>query len=241
MNRKTAVVTGGSRGIGKATAELLATKGYNVVFTYLSGEERAKDILKKITDKGGEASIFRYDAVKDADSLAEFAVKRYGKIDLLVANAGISLQKIATETTDEEWNRVIECDLSGVFYINRSVLKNMIERKSGSIVNVSSVYGISGGSAETAYSAAKAGVIGFTKALAKEVACSGISVNCVAPGAIDTEMNKNLNREEIENLCSEIPFGRLGKAEEVAETILFLAESSYITGQVISPNGGLII
>jgi 3-oxoacyl-[acyl-carrier protein] reductase len=241
MNRKTAIVTGGSSGIGKATAELLATKGYNVVFTYLSGENRANDILKRILDKGGEACIFRYDAVRDAESLAEFTIKRYGKIDLLVANAGISLQKIVTETTDEEWNRVIECDLSGVFYINRSVLRYMIERKSGSIVNVSSVYGISGGSVETAYSAAKAGVIGFTKALAREVACSGISVNCVAPGAVDTEMNKHLNKEEIESLCSEIPFGRLGKAEEVAETILFLAESSYITGQVISPNGGLII
>lgn len=241
MNRKTAIVTGGSSGIGKATAELLATKGYNVVFTFLSGEERAKNILKKITENGGEASMFRYDAAKDADNLSEFAVKRYGKIDLLVANAGISLQKTATETTNEEWNRVIECNLSGVFYVNRSVLRYMIERKNGSIVNVSSVYGISGGSAETAYSAAKAGVIGFTKALAKEVACSGISVNCVAPGAIDTDMNKNLNREELESLCREIPFGRLGKAEEVAQTILFLAENNYITGQVISPNGGLVI
>lgn len=243
MNQKTAIVTGGGRGIGAATAKLLAKSGFNVVLTYHKRSDTANEVVKSIVDGGGEASVFHYDAaMRDrAEKLAGFAVEQYGKIDLLVNNAGISHRELMTYTTDEDWENIIDVNLSGVFYLSRSVVPFMLKAGRGCIVNVSSIYGISGGAMETAYSAAKAGVIGFSKALAKELAPSGITVNCVAPGAIETEMNAHLSETDRKLLEEEIPLGRLGEPEEIADTILFLANNRYMTGQVISPNGGIEI
>jgi len=240
MNRKTAIVTGGSRGIGEAAAKLLAQNGCNVVLTYHENLRRAEGVAAAIIDGGGEAAVFRYDAKSssDAEELSAFALKRYGKIDVLVNNAGSSLRALITETSDEDLRRVLDANLSGMFFLSRAVARDMIRRKQGAIVNISSIFGINGAALETAYSAAKAGVIGFTKALAKELAPSGISVNCVAPGAIDTEMLEFLNDNEREELCASIPMGRFGTPAEVAEAIVFLASSSYITGQILSPDGG---
>ncbi len=244
MNQKTAIITGGSRGIGAATAKLLSRNGYNVVLTYFQNQDLGEAVAESIRKEGGEAAAVKYrsGSPADAENLVTFAKKEYGRIDLIVNNAGTSYKELMTYTPDADWLRVIDENLNGVFYLCRAAVREMLKAdRGGSIVNVSSIYGIAGGAAETAYSAAKAGVIGFTKALAKELAMSGISVNCVAPGAVDTEMNAYLSDTERAALMEEIPFGRFGTAEEIAETILFLAKSSYLTGQVISPNGGALI
>jgi len=240
MNRKTAIVTGGSSGIGKATAKLMAGVGYNVILTYNSNRQLAETVVKKILDEEGEAAAFCYDAISssDADMLTAFAMERYGKIDVLINNAGASHRALVTQTTDEDWKRALDINLSGMFYLSRAAARDMIKRKQGAIVNISSICGVSGAAMETAYSAAKAGVIGFTKALAKELAPSSVSVNCLAPGAVETKMLGFLSPREREELCSMIPMGRFGTPDEVARAVLFLAESSYITGQILGVDGG---
>lgn len=241
MNRATAVITGGGRGIGKAASRLFGMSGYNVVLTYINDKASAESTVEDIIKSGGEGVCFKYDAVssKNANELIAFTSKRYGKIDALICNSGISFRELATETTDEDWDRVISTNLTGTFYLCRAAAKEMLKRKEGHIVNVASVYGITGAALETAYSASKAGIIGFTKALAKELALSGISVNCVAPGVIDTGMNRYLSDEEKNELREKIPQGRFGTAEEVAKSILYFAGCGYITGQILCPDGGI--
>ena len=243
MADKTVIVTGGSRGIGAATAKIFAQNDYRVVLTYLEDASGAKNIAESIRKEYQEASVFQYDASSPeaAKALVSFTIDRYKQIDVLVNNAGISLSGLVSHTSDEEWNRLLDVNLTGVFYLTREVSKYMIAHKRGSIVNVSSVYGISGAANESAYSAAKAGIIGFSKAVAKELATSNITVNCVAPGVIDTKMNEWLTMEERKELCNEIPIGRFGTPFEVAEAIYFLANHSYITGQVLSIDGGYMI
>lgn len=232
---KRVLITGASRGIGAACARVFAKSGYDVIINYNYSEEEALRLAEEIG-----AETIRAD-VSDSAQVADM-FKAAGEVDVLVNNAGISGFYMLDAMSDDEWNRMIGVNLSGVFYCTRAVLPQMLRRKSGAIVNVSSMWGICGASCETAYSASKAGVIGLTKALAKEVGPSGIRVNCVAPGAIDTEMNKKLGEEAIKELCEETPLGRLGRPEEVAAAILFLADDEgFITGQVLSPNGGLII
>ncbi len=232
---KRVLITGASRGIGAACARVFAKSGYGVIINYNYSEEEALRLAEEIG-----AETIRAD-VSDSAQVADM-FKAAGKVDVLVNNAGISGFYMLDAMSDDEWNRMIGVNLSGVFYCTRAVLPQMLRRKSGAIVNVSSMWGICGASCEAAYSASKAGVIGLTKALAKEVGPSGIRVNCVAPGAIDTEMNKKLGEEAIKELCEETPLGRLGSPEEVAAAILFLADDEgFITGQVLSPNGGLII
>ena len=177
------------------------------------------------------------------NAATEAILADFGHIDLLVNNAGIATSGLLTETTDIEWERIIDTDLSGVFRCCRAVLPGMIRRQSGCIVNISSIWGMTGAACEAAYSAAKAGVIGLTRALAKEVGPSGIRVNCVAPGVIDTEMNAHLSPVEMAALTGETPLGRIGRPEEVAAAVCFLAGTGgeFLTGQVISPNGGLVI
>ncbi len=231
---KTAVVTGASRGIGQKTAFLLAENGWQVV----GGECRHSG-----TPQSG-ISYVQADLSKpqEAARFIQDATRILGHIDLLVNCAGISESRLFTDITDEEWDRMIATNLSSVFYTCRAALPGMIHRKTGKIINIASMWGETGASCEVHYSAAKAGVIGLTKALAKEVAPSGILVNALSPGAVDTDMMRVYSKEDIAALCDEIPLGRMGTAEEIARWILFLAESnSYATGQVFSINGGILI
>lgn len=242
---KTVVITGASRGIGRECARLFAQKGYNVVINYNNSEDRARELCDELISQGFSAAMVKADVSVSAQAkkLIDKAVELFGSIDVLVNNAGIGEQRLITDVTDEIWERMIGVNLNAVFYCTRQALKHMINKKSGKIINISSIWGICGASCEVHYSAAKAGVIGFTKALAKEVGLSGITVNCVAPGVIETEMNKALSKDDLEALCDETPVGRLGTPKDIASTVLFLAEDtgSFITGQVISPNGGFVI
>ena len=232
---KRVLITGASRGIGAACARLFAKSGSDVIINYNNSKEEALRLAREIG-----AETIRADVSSSAQ--VDDMFKAAGEVNILVNNAGISGFYMLDAMSDDEWNKMIGVNLNGVFYCTRAVLPQMLRRKSGAIVNVSSMWGICGSSCEAAYSASKAGVIGLTKALAKEVGPSGIRVNCVAPGAIDTDMNKKLGGDAIKELCEETPLGRLGSPEEVARAILFLADDDgFITGQVLSPNGGLVI
>ncbi len=242
---KTVIITGASGGIGSAAAILFAEKGWNVVMNYYRSGEAAKLLASSLASRG--YSVFPiYADVSDRSHVERMiyeAERRYGKIDALVNNAGISQQKLFTDITDSDFQKMLDVNLKGPFLCSQCVLPVMIHQKSGKIVNVSSVWGVTGGSCEVHYSASKAGLIGMTKALAKEVAPSGIQVNCIAPGIIETPMNNNLTPDELSAFVDEIPLGRMGEASEVAELIYFLCSESsdYITGQVISQDGGIAI
>lgn len=242
---KTVVITGASRGIGRECARLFAQRGYNVVINYNNSEDRARELCDELNSQGLSAAMVRADVSvpSQAKELIDRAVELFGSVDVLVNNAGIGEQRLITDVTDEIWERMMGVNLNSVFYCTRQALRHMINKKSGRIINISSIWGICGASCEVHYSAAKAGVIGFTKALAKEVGPSGITVNCVAPGVIETEMNKALSKDDLEALCDETPVGRLGTPMDIASAVLFLAEDAggFITGQVISPNGGFVI
>ena len=235
---KTIFITGGSRGIGEAVVRLAAGK-MNVAFTYFKNEERAKALKDELKEYGGVLAIPC--DVRDKNSVLsaiDTAKTRFGKIDILVNNAGVACDGLVIDLTDDEWRDCFAVNVDGVFNAAKAVLPDMLSRRSGCIVNVSSVWGIHGTSNEVAYSAAKAAVIGFTKALAKEVAPSGVRVNCVAPGAIDTDMMRVYTEGEVEDLCkNSIPLGRLGTPAEVASAVLFLAENEYISGAVLSIDG----
>ncbi|MGI6270220.1 MAG: elongation factor P 5-aminopentanone reductase [Candidatus Howiella sp.] len=242
---KTALITGAARGIGTACTRALAKEGYAVAIGYRQSEVSAAALAKEIREAGGIAGLYLLDVTNTCsiNAATEAILADFGHIDLLVNNAGIATSGLLTETTDIEWERIIDTDLSGVFRCCRAVLPGMIRRQSGCIVNISSIWGMTGAACEAAYSAAKAGVIGLTRALAKEVGPSGIRVNCVAPGVIDTEMNAHLSPVEMAALTGETPLGRIGRPEEVAAAVCFLAGTGgeFLTGQVISPNGGLVI
>lgn len=235
---RTVLVTGASRGIGAAIARRFAKEGDRVYANYFRAEEQAnalaaasENIIPVRADISDPAQV---------QSLAEVC----GEIDILVNNAGIALpQKLLQEVTIEEFDRLFGVNVRGMFLVTRALLPRMIRRHCGCILNLSSIWGIEGGSCEVAYSAAKAAVIGFSKALAKEVGPSGIRVNCIAPGVIDTEMNAALGEEGLAALAEETPLGRIGTPEEIAETAFFLAGAgaAFITGQVLSPNGGFCI
>lgn len=241
---KTVVITGGAKGIGKACAELFAKRGWNTVISYKSSENAAKELEKKYENIANFAAVGADVRKKeDMKNLAAFAAEHFGKIDALVCNAGIAdFQRLFSDTNAEDWNKIFETDVYGVFNSVQAFLPYMINKKSGSIVNISSVWGECGASCEVIYSAAKAAVLGFSKALAKELAPSGIRVNAVSPGVIETDMNKHLSSEEREALKEEIPLCRFGKGEDVAKAVYFLAsdESSYITGRSIVADGGFI-
>ncbi len=244
---KTVIVTGGSRGIGKAIVYAFANAGYNVILNYNQSEQSAKNIVEDLKDCKGIVEMFKADVSRrdEVDAMIEYVNKEFGGIDVVVNNAGISHVGLFDETTEEEFRRVIDVNLMGVFNVTQSALKEcMLSKKDGVIINISSIWGISGASCEVAYSASKAGVIGLTKGLAKELAPSNITVNAIAPGAIATDMiYKEYSEQEIADIEKDIPMGRLGTPIEIANLALYLASDNarYITGQVISPNGGMVI
>lgn len=236
---RTVLITGGSRGIGAAAAKAFAEQGERVFINYLTNREKAEELARAIGGRAIQADVA--DSKQVAGMLAQIQAES-GGVDVLVNNAGFAQFAMFDALSDEEWHRMVEVTLSGAFYCIRGVLPYMIHEKAGAIVNVSSMWGITGAACEVAYSAAKAGLIGMTRALAKEVGPSGIRVNCVAPGAVDTDMNSTLTEEAISALKEETPLGRLGKPEEIADAIVFLAKAGgFCTGQVLSPNGGMVI
>jgi 3-oxoacyl-[acyl-carrier protein] reductase len=243
--QKTAIITGASHGIGSATAIIFARAGYSVAINYNRSEKEATQLADMLEREGHRAAPIKAD-VSDMDevkSMVKYCEAKFGGVDVLVNNAGIAQQKLFTDITAEDWNRMFAVDVTGVFNCCKCVLPSMIRMHAGKIINVSSMWGICGASCEVHYSAAKAAVIGLTKALAKEVGPSNIQVNCVAPGVIDTEMNIKLDADDREALCEETPLGRFGTSDEIAHSILFLAsdKANFITGQVISVNGGFVI
>lgn len=242
---KTVIITGASGGIGSAAAILFAEKGWNVVMNYYRSSESAKILASSLSSHGYSVLPYYADITDRAscERMVYDTENKFGKIDALVNNAGISEQKLFTDITEGDFNKMISVNLTGTFLCSQAVLPSMIHYKSGKIVNISSIWGITGASCEVHYSAAKAGVIGLTKALAKEVAPSGIQVNCIAPGLIETRMNNNIPADELSRFVDEIPLGRMGDPSEVAELIYFLCSenSDYITGQVIAQDGGITI
>lgn len=243
--KKTAIITGASKGIGAATAILFAQKGYNVVINYNESYESAKLLTESLNSNGYSVTALKANVVNklEVDLLVKETVYKYGGVDVLVNNAGVAYQGLITDTDEYDTAKIFDVNLKGVFNCCRAVTPTMVEQKSGKIINISSMWGQVGASCEVAYSAAKAGVIGLTKALAKELAPSGITVNAVAPGLIETSMNSNISAEDLSAFVEDIPLGRMGNANEVAAAILFLASNNadYITGQVLGVNGGYVI
>lgn len=237
---KTVLITGASRGIGAETARLFASQGDRVVVNYASSQTQAERLAKEI---GGMAICA--DVANRGDVIRMFDQIRtaYGGVDILIHNAGIAESRLFTDLSEADWNRMLGVHLTGAFHCIQCALPHMIHQKKGKILTVSSIWGLTGSACEVAYSTAKAGLIGMTKALAKELGPSHIQVNCVAPGIIDTEMNANLDPETAEALKDETPLGVFGQPRDVAEALLFLASDAadFITGQVLSPNGGFLI
>lgn len=245
MGEKTVLITGASRGIGAACARRFAQAGYAVAINYHRSEGAALALAEELRTAGYTVLPVQAD-VADPGAVREMVDKvleKFCQLDILICNAGVAQQSLFTDITDEVWRRLFAVNVDGVFHCCRAVLPHFIHRKAGKIITMSSMWGITGGSCEVAYSAAKAAVIGLTKALAKEVGPSGITVNCVAPGVIGTEMNDNLTAEDLQALREETPLGRIGTPEEVAETVYFLSSQAadFMTGQIISPNGGILI
>ena len=237
---KTIIITGGSRGIGAAIATVLAAQGYNIVLNYNKSEEIAKKMQKEFISKGYNVEIYKADVSKkeEVKKLVEFTIEKFGKIDVLVNNAGISQTKLFTEITEPEWNTMLNVNLNSVFYMSQGVLPYMLKEKEGLIINISSIWGMIGASCEAHYSVSKAGVDAMTKSLAKELGPSNIRVNSIAPGIIDTDMNKYLTEEELKEIKDQIPLGKIGSPIEIAKCVKWLIEDTYTTGQIISINGG---
>ncbi len=245
LDGQVAIVTGASRGIGRAVAIALAKVGAKVVINYAGNAEAAEEVRTFIADNGGQAITVKAD-VADADavdSLVKQAIDTYGKIDILVNNAGITRDSLLMRMKDEDWDAVMNTNLKGIFYCTKAVTKSMMKQRSGKIINMTSVVGLMGNAGQANYAAAKAGVIGFTKSMAKELASRGITVNAIAPGFIATDMTHGLSEQVKADLEAKIPLSRLGEAEDVAAAVVFLASQSanYITGQTLNVDGGMVM
>ena len=242
---KAMIITGAAKGIGRAIANLFAENGYKVLINYCSSDKDAKELGTELAKKGCEFCLYKADITKrrEVDEMVAFCVNEFGTVDLLINNAGISESKLFMDISEEDWDHMMDVNLKGAFNCTQSVMETMVSNKQGKIINISSIWGMVGASCEVHYSTAKAGMIGFTKALAKELAPSNIQVNCIAPGIIETDMIKSFTNEEIDMMKDEIPLGELGKVHDIAECAWYLATTGgdYLTGQVISPNGGMVI
>lgn len=244
--KKTILVTGASRGIGREIANTFAKDNYNVCINYNNSVKEALELENNLKCEGYSVIAFKCNVANrvEVDNMIDFVLANFGTIDVLVNNAGIADYKLFTDITEEDMKNMIDTSLMGTFNVTQSVLKKcMINQKAGTIINISSIWGMVGASCEVHYSMVKSGIIGFTKALAKELGLSNITVNAVAPGVIDTDMMKDFSAEEINSIKEEIPLNRIGNVEDVAGVVKFLASdsASYITGQVISPNGGMVV
>ncbi len=243
LTEKVALVTGAARGLGRAIALELATAGAKVVVNYAGSEGKAAEVVEKIRAAGGEAFAVQADVsqAEDVERLVKATLEGFGRIDILVNNAGIARDNLLLRMKEGDWDAVLDTNLKGVYLCTKAVSKGMLKQRFGVIVNISSVVGISGNAGQANYAAAKAGVIGFTKSMAKELAPRGIRVNAVAPGYIATDMTDILPEEVKNEIISHIPLGRVGKPEDVAKTVLFLASPSagYMTGQTLVVDGGM--
>lgn len=243
LKNKIVLITGAGRGIGRAIAIALAKEGAEVVINYNGSEERAKEVKQTIEENGGKASIYKCN-VSDfvaCEAMIQDIVKEYGHLDILVNNAGITKDGLIMKMKEEDFDSVLNVNLKGTFNTIRHSARQMLKQRSGKIINISSVSGILGNVGQANYAASKAGVIGLTKTMARELGSRGITVNAIAPGFVDTEMTEVLSEEIRENACKQIILGRFGKPEDIANTAVFLAsdKADYITGQVISVDGGM--
>ena len=240
LPNKVILVTGGSRGIGANIVQELSKQGYTVIMNYNKSEEQANKIKNELGNNGIHIDIVKADISKrnEVKKLINFIIGKYEHIDVVINNAGISQIKLFTEITDEDWNKMLQTNLTSAFYVTQEAVPSMIQKKSGCIINISSVWGIVGASCEVHYSVAKAGLDGMTKALAKELGPSNIRVNSIAPGIINTEMNKELSEQELENIANEIPLEKIGYPHSITNCVKWLIEDDYTTGQIIGINGG---
>ena len=240
---KVIVITGASRGIGKEIAKTLSKKGYQIIANYNKSEKEIKELKQELEKENINIEIIKADVSKrtEVTEMIQYIIKKYKKIDVLINNAGISQIKEFTQITDEDWNNMINTNLNSVFYTTQEVCKNMIQNKQGCIINISSIWGLTGASCEVHYSVSKAGIDAMTKSLAKELGPSNIRINSIAPGIINTTMNSELTQEEKNEIQNEIPLEKIGEAKDIAKCIEWLIEDNYTTGQIISINGGWII
>ena len=243
MNKKIVLVTGATRGIGRAIAKLLAENDYQVIANYCNSLEAAESLQKELKEKNIEIDIFKADVSKrnEVKNLINFVLNKYGKIDVLINNAGIDQEKLFQDISDEDWNNIMNINLYSVFCTTQEVVKNMIQNKSGCIINISSIYGVTGGACAVAYSATKAGIDGITKSLAKELGPSNIRVNSIAPGCINTDMNKLLTQDDWNLIKSETPMQKVGVGIDIARCVLWLVQDKFTTGQIIAIDGGWTI
>ena len=240
MSRKIAIVTGASRGIGRAIAKMLAENDYIVIANYNKSESEAIKLKEELENQNKQIDIFKADVSKreEVKQLVQYTLRKYNKIDVLVNNAGIDQQKLFQDITDEDWQKVINTNLYSAFCVTQEALPNMIHNKSGCIINISSIWGQIGASCESIYSISKAGIDAMTKSLAKELGLSNIRVNSIAPGFIDTDMNKDYSANDIEEVKKETPLQKIGQPEDIAKCVNWLVEDKFTTGQVIAINGG---
>ena len=242
---KTVLVTGGSRGIGKEIALKFAKQGYDVIINYVSDKTDTEELKKELEANGGKALIVKADVTnpEQIENLVKTAIETFGKIDILINNAGITKDNLLMRMSEEEFDKVIEVNLKGTYLMTKAVTKYMMKKRQGSIINLSSVVGVTGNAGQCNYAASKAGIIGFTKSVAKELASRNIRANAIAPGFIATDMTDVLSDEIKETIQNQIPLKRMGNAKEVAELAYFLGseQSSYITGQVIHVDGGMVM
>lgn len=237
------IITGASRGIGREIAKTLARNGKKVIANYHHSIEQAEELKKELKKEGINIDLFQADVSKreEAEKLVNFAIQSYQKIDVLINNAGISSYKIITDITDEDWKKMIDTNLYSAFIMSQLVTPHMVHKKQGQIINISSIWGMVGSSCEVLYSITKAGMNGLTKALAKELGPSGIRVNAIAPGMINTQMGNQFSAEELASIKQEIPLEKIGEPNEIAKCVNWLLEDTYTTGQIISINGGWVI
>lgn len=245
LTGKNALVTGASRGIGRAIAVELAKNGANIAISYVNNKDKAEEVVNEIKGYGVKAIAVKADVSKEEEvlNMVKIVKESIGSIDILVNNAGINRDNLLMRMSTEDWDKVIDTNLKGTYLCSKALIRDMIKKKSGKIINIASVAGVAGNFGQTNYSASKAGVIGFTKSLAKEVASRGINVNAIAPGLIETDMTLALKEDIRDSLVKNIPMGRLGTVQDIANIVIFLAseKSNYITGQVINVDGGMIM